>query len=603
MGLTLKDRKKIKNGLPEFKEGATNVTTNDAGTASSKWGDAAASIPGAIQGLASFGQAAHAANQVSTTSNDYLNKYGTTQMHVGDIGYTKYNDINRNAELSQVSRENTANTINTTVTGLSAGLSTGASIGMMIGSGAGPIGAAIGAGVGAIGGLVTGLISGGSRRSKAERELAEAQDRANRLSDMNRSSALTQSLQQDQALKYGNQENQTLFSYHGGKAALDTSDGMLYGNTAQNAWVEKGEVMHNKDTKNSHIVRRGPNDSAPARVKSNDYIFPKYVNPFTENNFNDDAAPFAAINEFIQKNRPKTNDQHTKDVYDKVTAATRQKAVAALDNLGDQLKYTFAIQGRTSQNENMPRFADGYAGWVPNAISGLAGTGVGLYQYLQAANDEPYNPETYVANPYQARGLNTLAGLRINPYNITQQLRNAEARTAYAVNASGGLNTAQKQLFRQSGLATTQQNIANMLQQVQAQNNQYRAAYADAALRYGESEAQRRQQANQYGLDYYTKAHAARQQGMQMGVRNMLDTLNQTTANEFKRQQFNYMLDLYRDRNKLDWEKFNGSYGKNLTWLPGASATNPIPALPASKLAPQFSFKIPNTLPNILGRK
>lgn len=211
----------------------------------------------------------------------------------------------------------------------------------------------------------------------------------------------------------------------------------------------------------------------------------------------------------------------------------------------------------------MPRFADGYASWVPNAISGLAGTGVGLYQYLQAANDEPYNPETYVANPYQARGLNTLAGLRINPYNITQQLRNAEARTAYAVNASGGLNTAQRQLFRQSGLATTQQNIANMLQQVQAQNNQYRAAYADAALRYGESEAQRRQQANQYGLEYYTKAHAARQQGMQMGVRNMLDTLNQTTANEFKRQQFNYMLDLYRDRNKLDWEKFNRSANNN----------------------------------------
>jgi hypothetical protein len=44
-----------------------------------------------------------------------------------------------------------------------------------------------------------------------------------------------------------------------------------------------------------------------------------------------------------------------------------------------------------------------------------------------------------VSNPYELEALSTLAGLRINPYPIMQQLRSAESRTNNAIDRSGGL--------------------------------------------------------------------------------------------------------------------------------------------------------------------
>jgi hypothetical protein len=63
----------------------------------------------------------------------------------------------------------------------------------------------------------------------------------------------------------------------------------------------------------------------------------------------------------------------------------------------------------------------------------------------------------------------------------------------------------------------------------------------------GNTKAQRRQQANAYNEDYAASSHAARQQGIQMGMRNMLDQLQQYNANEFKRDQYNSTLKLYTD--------------------------------------------------------
>lgn len=236
-------------------------------------------------------------------------------MNVNDVGYTKYNDINISREMDLVKAENTRNTINTTLTGIGTGVGAGATIGMMIGQSATPIGAAIGAGVGALGGLVAGWVGGNSRKHAAERELAAAQDKVNRLSDMNRSYAMTSSLQQDQALKYGNQEGQTLFSYHEGKPAEDAN-----GNIGmQTAWGNKGETMYDTITKNSHIIPHGDNDTARISVKDTDAIFGNTRNPFTGNTFKEDAAPLAVVNEFINKNRPKTQDKTTQRVYEAVT--------------------------------------------------------------------------------------------------------------------------------------------------------------------------------------------------------------------------------------------------------------------------------------------
>lgn len=236
-------------------------------------------------------------------------------------------------------------------------------------------------------------------------------------------------------------------------------------------------------------------------------------------------------------------------------------------------------QTKYAKNGKLPKFAEG--GWGNAVIAGI-GALQGLDQYLTALRNKPYKPNTYVDNPYELDALTTLAGLRVNPYPILGQLRNAETRTNRAIDMSGGLSVAQRSLGRLSALNTTQNNIANTLSAIQQQNNQYKANYAQAAINAGQAARQARMQANQWDLDYYSKAHAAQLGGLQMGARNILGALQGWQQNDFKRRQFNDTMALYRDDQKRNWAEldmlsrqnnlFNTkddylSYGKKMGWV------------------------------------
>lgn len=231
----------------------------------------------------------------------------------------------------------------------------------------------------------------------------------------------------------------------------------------------------------------------------------------------------------------------------------------------DDLQYRMAQQ--QAQKNKKPIRAKcgklpGHAeGWMGNAFPALVGGIAGLGQYLDAKNNKPYYPNTYVANPYENAGLSTLAGLRVNPYPIMNQLRSAEARTNRAIDIAGGLSGAQRAAARLANLNTTQSNISNLLSSVQQQNNAYRANYAQAAINAGQASRQARMQANQWDLDMYAKAHAARNKGMQTGIANMLAQIQQYQANEFKRRQFNDTMALYKD--DMDLRKRNANWMQN----------------------------------------
>lgn len=115
---------------------------------------------------------------------------------------------------------------------------------------------------------------------------------------------------------------------------------------------------------------------------------------------------------------------------------------------------------------------------------------------------------------------------------------------------------------------------------IQQQNNSYRSNYAQAALNAGNASRQARMQANQWDLDYYSKAHAAQLGGMQMGARNMLQQLQSWQQNDFKRRQFNDTMALYRDDQKRNWSeldlmaKQNEQYGDYYRWLAAAKKNN-----------------------------
>lgn len=211
--------------------------------------------------------------------------------------------------------------------------------------------------------------------------------------------------------------------------------------------------------------------------------------------------------------------------------------------------------GSYSCGKNLPKYD---AGWIPNAITAGLGLAASIGQYVNARNQKLNNPNIYAANPYEQQALTTLAGLRDNPYNQFRAMQDVEARNRYAISQSGGLTGSQKYLANVAGGIGLQRNYADVLQRAHAQNNQYKAQWANAALQTGAQAAQRQMAANQYRDEAYARSHAARQQQMQMAVQNGLGQVQQYYANEFKRDQFNRMMDLY-------WAEHKAKYGDKST--------------------------------------
>lgn len=552
-------------------------------------------IPGIISGVIGTGAAIYDAHQFDTNRYDYINKYGRSQQYVGDVGYDSYNDINRSAELDVVNKQNTKSTL----TAATAGAGTGAAIGTMIAPGIGTIIGGIG---GALIGGIGGLLGGKSKKAKAKEELRKAQQIVDNRNEQNRSGALTEYLQQEQAQKYGDTRSQTLFGYSYGKDKVDpvtgstiedhvveTAEGPKY--DKQNSWVSQGEGVWNPSTGDANYIMHGPNDTARANLKSDDVVFGSITNPITGNSFKTDAAPYILAKQYINKSYPKSTGwlaNQTQDTWNKAVKPVTDEIDQSLTNLANLQKQVHIdnksqelMKAKCGKNSgSLPGFAlkkdyqDPLAvlsPW-PNYITSGLGALASLNQYFDAKQDTPYMPDTYVGNRYQNRALKQLAGLRMNTYPIVQDLRSGEARANYAINTSGGLSTAQKHLSRLASLNLTQQNIAKLLSDAQIQNNAYSGTYANSLLQTGESEARRKESARQYDLDYYTKAHAARQQGMQTGTYNFLNQLQQFNANEFERKMSKYMLGLYHQRlskEQQDLAKGIGTGSGNFSfWAP-----------------------------------
>ena len=197
------------------------------------------------------------------------------------------------------------------------------------------------------------------------------------------------------------------------------------------------------------------------------------------------------------------------------------------------------------KNGKLPGFLPGKAGWA-NTAAAISGVGGGLLQYLDAASQKPKSINSYIQNPYGLHAADQLRNMRVSDYPILPELYNQYGRTMYAISNSGGLSGGQRTLARLSAMNNLQNNYAKLQQSNQLQNNQYVANYADYISKLGASEAASKAAALRYDLDYYSKAHAARQKGMQMGLYNMSNAMQRWAANNFKLNQFNDTMALYR---------------------------------------------------------
>ena len=222
-------------------------------------------------------------------------------------------------------------------------------------------------------------------------------------------------------------------------------------------------------------------------------------------------------------------------------------------------------------NNQLPGYKDGKpnygyiepASWMSNAVPMGIGMMASLGQYFQAKKQGIRTPDIYAANPYEQAALQEQAKLRINPYNAIQKVYDQDNLNRYMINRAGGLSGAQKYLANVAAGLSTQRELADTIQKAQEVNNQYRGKWAESAANLGAQYASRRQQANQYNTEYAASAHAARQQGMQMGLRNFMDYIQQYAANEYKRRTGNGMLGLYQQKVDMDRENMRSYYNKN----------------------------------------
>lgn len=168
------------------------------------------------------------------------------------------------------------------------------------------------------------------------------------------------------------------------------------------------------------------------------------------------------------------------------------------------------------------------------------------YGQYRTYDDQPirYN-NTYKSNPYQGVALRGLNNLRYDIIPSLNAVRDAEARSNYAINNAGGLSGAQKYLARIANTAGTQRNLANVYATANEANNKYRAAYYDALNRAGEANRTARMQAAQNDYANYVAAHGAKYTNRDRAIANMINQVNNAYANEFKYRTWQDTLRMY----------------------------------------------------------
>ena len=548
-----------------------------------------------------FGGVKNASNILDETGSSYSNGIG--------YGYQKVNDVDYDKQLSEIRKEGNANTLKTTGTGMALGAS--------VGSVFGPIGGAVGAAVGAVGGLVTGLFGASHRKHKMQRRLEEARIRGIQINNYNQASAQSDYIANKYYNENGTMQDDVLYAKRGKDAGYKGSENIQNSNVVTslgktnanpNARVAAGEsIIDNIDDVNKttgHVVKTGTpgKDTNLANLQNNTIVLGQDIDWRNGMTFKDQSMPYTlALEKINKKYENRTNDKLNKlrgklgydsDKFQQEQVnKIKQPIVDKLKDLSDQQAMQHQQQGQMYTEGNLPGFKGGYNGsnygyiepasWMSNAVPMGIGMLSSIGQYFNAKNQSIHTPDIYAGNPYEQAALNEMAKLRVNPYRAIQAVNQQAAQDRYNINRAGGLSGAQKYLANVAAGLGTQRNIADIIQKSQEINNQYRDKWATVALNAGNALAQRRQSANQYNTEYAASAHAARQQGMQMGLRNFMDYIQQYAANEYKRKTGNGMLSLYQQKIDMDRDNMrryynNGNNDNTTTVVKYTPTTTPV---------------------------
>lgn len=536
--------------------------------------------------------------------NDLMQNAGNGYVDSGEFTWTKQNNINQQKEMSELSKQNTSNTLKTA--------GTGAALGASVGSIFPGVGTVIGGAVGGVVGAIGGLFGGSSRKRKQKRRMELAQRQINRDNNMAMSSAQSDYLDQTYDANHENTQDDVLYANKGKdqnmilpgfKSGKSSYTSLGKQNIQPNARVAAAEsIIDNIDDINNttgHVVKDGKlnQDTNYANVNDGTVILGNNVDWRTGVNFRDQALPYTvALEKINQKYEARTNSKLNKlrgkiglesdNVQQMEVNKLKQPIVQKLKDLSEQQKYQHQITNNMQygQYKNGKDHSSSYEygsvpemDWASNAIPMGIGMLSSLGQYFQAKNQDIHTPNIYAPNPYENEALTKLGSIKYDPYNQIRSIYDIDRQNRYFINQAGGQLGAQKYLANVASGLATQKQIAEELSKSQLQNDQYKTAYAQALLNTGNSNAQRRQQANQYNTEYAASAHAAKQQGMQMGIMNFMDYLQQYSANEYKRNMGNGMLGLYQQKIDLDRQALENQFPNNVQQTKQSSKKNNVP--------------------------
>lgn len=353
--------------------------------------------------------------------------------------------------------------------------------------------------------------------------------------------------------------------------------------------VSSGEVKQTPSTGDVQIYPGSPNNQ--------DSLIDPNVQPGDENRIYSNKFPWINnvryISSRLQKQR--SLSKNAKSSLAKQTEEVQKRVVNE------------ALEPYGRMQDAMSNGVGNYAGGKSQDLLGIspmarllptvAGLGAGINQLAWWKRQGIDAPDTYAANPNEARALSTLASLRDNPYAQLREMQDVERRTINERNRAGGLTGSQRYLANVASSLGLQKNYANVLAASREANNKYRTQYAQAALTAGAQDAQNRQNANQFGYNAYRDAHGRKVKGIETGIANILSQLQSGFQNEFKYRMGNKTLEMYLQELDNERKKIAALYpDKGTTGTTTSSSTSTTPQTTRTNAGSASAINIPVTM-------
>ena len=312
-----------------------NVANNAIGQVMNK-------IP-VMQGINFAQNLGNAFSTKNIVSTDELSQdAGSSEGTINGISYERMNQVDGSDELEALKSQNKANTISTAMSG--------ASLGSKI---AGPIGGIIGG----IGGFIGGIFGGNRRKKELERRIREAQRLNNRMTSYNLSSADTKGLQQNYYKENEDNSGDIIYANRG-KDMNKVWTPAGYRRGATNSMVGKGESIVNFNRGTGTLVTKGQRgvDNQPSSVSPNDdnVILGNDIDWSNGMKFADQAAPYTAALEMLNKYADRTKDydkksslsRRTMDVQQREINKRKQPILDALGNISARQQMQHQIENK-----------------------------------------------------------------------------------------------------------------------------------------------------------------------------------------------------------------------------------------------------------------